>query len=182
MRISSKSKIAFNVLLDIAAHTAQGYAISMPLISKRQGLSLSYLEIIFSVLKSVGMIQSHRGPGGGYSLATKPENISLKDIVIVIEGEQAPKEDLSADLWMNLQVFMHEQMADITLKHGLQQSVIQIETSTRGLASIQAKEKTRASTQAPAKLVKKSPPKKVKQILGPNSIFSFGKYLRMRKF
>lgn len=181
MRVSSKSKIAFNVLLDIAAHTAHGYAISMPLVSKRQGLSLTYLEIIFAILKSAGMIQSHRGPGGGYSLAVKPENISLKDIVIAIEGEQTPKEDLSAGLWIDLQVFMHEQMARITLQSALQESVIQIEPSTRGLSSIKPLPKLRTSLQSSAKAVKKSPPKKIKQRLGPNSIFSFGKYLQLRK-
>jgi hypothetical protein len=91
--------------------------------------------------KSAGMIQSHRGPGGGYSLVSKPEYISLKEVVSAIEGEQTPKADLSADLWSDLQVFMQEQMSHITLDKILQGSVIQIEPSTRGFAGIKPQSK-----------------------------------------
>jgi Rrf2 family iron-sulfur cluster assembly transcriptional regulator len=181
MRISSKSKIAFNILLDIAAHSAHGHAISMSLISKRHGLSHSYLEAIFAILKSAGMIQSHRGPGGGYSLVSKPEYISLKEVVSAIEGEQTPKADSSADLWSNLQVFMQEQMSHITLDKILQGSVIQIEPSTRGFAGIKPQSKSQSNPLPAGKTVKKVLPKKVKLRLGPNSIFSFGKYLQLKK-
>lgn len=153
----------------------------MPMISKRQGLSLTYLEIIFAVLKAAGMIQSHRGPGGGYSLALKPEDISLKDVVNAIEGEQTPREDLCADLWVKLQVFMQEEMARISLSHVLSQSDIQIEPSTRGLSCFRPQAKAQASAPALLKAAKKTANKKSKQSLGPNSIFSFGKYLQLRK-
>lgn len=181
MRISSKSKIAFNILLDIAAHTKQGYAISMPLISQRQGLSLSYLELIFAALKAAGMIQSHRGPGGGYSLLANPENISLKDVVRIIDGEQAPGKELGAELWSDLQVFMLEKMSEITLAKTLNDSVIKIEPSTKGLPCIKIKAKQSISSKSLDKTVKKPLAKKIKQQLGPNSIFSFGKYLRLKK-
>ena len=81
MRITTKCRIATDALLDIAAHTEKGYAISLPIVSKRLAVSHSYLELIFSSLKAAGLIHSHRGPGGGYSLAKKPETISIKDIV-----------------------------------------------------------------------------------------------------
>jgi Rrf2 family iron-sulfur cluster assembly transcriptional regulator len=180
MRISSKSKIAFNVLLDIAAHTAHGHAISMPLISKRQGLSLSYLEIIFATLKAAGMIQSHRGPGGGYSLAANPANITLKDLVSLIEGDQAPHTDLGADLWSDLQGFMLEQMSHITLQKVLQESVIQIEASTKGLPAVRPKSNLQQKNRSTLKLAKPAP-KKVRPNLGPNSIFALGKYLQLKK-
>lgn len=180
MRISSKSKIAFNVLLDIAAHTAHGHAISMPLISKRQGLSLSYLEIIFATLKSAGMIQSHRGPGGGYSLAADPANITLKDLVSLIEGDQAPHADLGADLWSDLQGFMLEQMSHITLQKVLQGSVIQIESSTKGLPAVRPKPNLQQKLKLTPKLSKPTQ-KKVRPNLGPNSIFALGKYLQLKK-
>lgn len=180
MRISSKSKIAFNVLLDIAAHTAHGHAISMPLISKRQGLSLSYLEIIFAALKAAGMIQSHRGPGGGYSLAVNPASITLKDVVSAIEGEQAPHADLGADLWSDLQGFMLEQMSHITLQKVLQESVIQIEASTKGLPVVRLRPNLQEKVSPVLKSTKLSP-KKVRPQLGPNSIFALGKYLQLKK-
>ncbi len=181
MRISSKSKIAFNILLDIAAHTKQGYAISMPLISQRQGLSLSYLELIFAALKAAGMIQSHRGPGGGYSLLANPENVSLKDVVNIIDGEQAPGKELGAELWTDLQVFMLEKMSEITLAKMLQESVIKIEPSTKGLPCMKPQARLKASTKLSEKSIKKPQAKKIKPQLGPNSIFSFGKYLRLKK-
>lgn len=181
MRISSKSKIALNVLLDIAAHTGHGHAISMQLISQRQGVSLSYLELIFATLKAVGMIQSHRGPGGGYSLAVNPSTITLKDLVSAIEGEQAPKTDLGADLWSDLQGFMLEQMSHITLEKLLQQSTIQIEASTKGLPTLRAEPNVRSKVIPLAKLAPKPSTKKVLKNLGPNSIFALGKYLRFKK-
>jgi len=181
MRISSKSKIAFNVLLDIAAHTKQGHAISMPLISQRQGLSLSYLELIFAALKSAGMIQSHRGPGGGYSLALDPENISLMDVVRVIDGEQIPSGELGAELWADLQVFMFEKMSQVTLAKMLQESQIKIEPSTKGLPCMKPQVRQKTSTKLSEKMIKKAQVKKIKPQLGPNSIFSFGKYLRLKK-
>lgn len=181
MRISSKSKIAFNVLLDIAAHTVHGHAISMPLISKRHGLSLTYLEIIFAALKSAGMIQSHRGPGGGYSLAIGPEKISLRDVIGVIDGDQAAGSELGAELWADLQTFMFEKMSQVTLASTLEQSSVTIESSTKGLPSIKPHAKQRASTKLAEKVAKSTPAKKVKPQLGPNSIFTFGKYLRLKK-
>lgn len=181
MRISSKSKIAFNVLLDIAAHTKQGYAISMPLISQRQGLSLSYLELIFAALKAAGLIQSHRGPGGGYSLLVNPENVSLKDVVRIIDGEQTPGKELGAELWSDLQVFMLEKMSEITLAKTLRDSAIKIEPSTKGLPCIKLKAKQSVANKGSEKIIKKPLVKKIKPQLGPNSIFSFGKYLRLKK-
>ena len=93
MRIFSKSKIAFNILLDIAAHTAQGRAISVPLVCRRHQLSHSYLEVIFGQLRDAGFIRSHRGPGGGYSLAKKPEDISLYDVLSLMNGQEPLDED-----------------------------------------------------------------------------------------
>lgn len=181
MRISSKSKIAFDVILDIAAHTEHGHAISMPLISERHGLSLSYLELIFAVLKSSGMIRSHRGPGGGYSLVRQPETISLKDIVTAIDGEPNPGSELGAELWVDLQSFMLEKMSQITLDKVLRESNVKIEPSTKGLSCMKPEPKIKVSSKSVEKSLKKSPPKKLKPQLGPNSIFSFGKYLALNK-
>ena len=181
MRISSKSKIAFDVILDIAAHTQHGHAISMPLISQRHGLSLSYLELIFAALKSSGMIRSHRGPGGGYSLVHQPETISLRDIVTAIDGEPDPSAELGAELWADLQSFMLEKMSQITLDAVLRESNVKIEPSTKGLSCMKPEVKVKASGKSPEKALKKSLPKKLKPQLGPNSIFSLGKYLALNK-
>ncbi|CAM3722640.1 RrF2 family transcriptional regulator [Polynucleobacter antarcticus] len=180
MRVSSKSKIAFNVLLDIAAHTLHGHAISMPLISKRHGLSISYLELIFAALRTAGMIQSHRGPGGGYSLARKPEEISLKEVMDVIQGTQSYQEDLGAKLWTDLHVFMQEQIAQVSLAKALSQSTITIEPSTKGSPVVRRAPELKVKTPAVIATLAKRP--KVKKApLGPNSVFTFGKYLQFNK-
>ena len=174
MRISGKSKIAFQILLDIAAHTAHGRAISIPIISRRHQLSHSYLEAIFSQLKSNGLIHSYRGPGGGYSLAKKPEDISLLDVVILMNDQESIREDLCADLWANLNSHMSIQMKGINLSEALKRSVINIEQSTKGFQLSKSSKLLKDSTTL-------KPNKKLKIVkprLGPNSVFAFGKYLK----
>jgi hypothetical protein len=76
---------------------------------------------------------------------------------------------------------MQEQMSHITLDKMLQGSVIQIEPTTRGFAGIKPQSKRQPNLLPTGKTVKKALPKKVKLRLGPNSIFSFGKYLQLKK-
>jgi Rrf2 family iron-sulfur cluster assembly transcriptional regulator len=173
MRITTKCRIATDALLDIAAHTEKGYAISLPIVSKRLVISHSYLELIFASLKSAGLIQSHRGPGGGYSLAKKPETISIKDIVDATGDPQSLEGGPSAQLWVNLDAHMQNQMAQITLSHLLAKTAVHIEPS---LARLHLKlEKTPKSKVAKASVEKR--PNQAKKPTGPNSVFSFGKYL-----
>lgn len=173
MRITTKCKIAVDALLEITAHTEKGYAISLPIVSKRLAVSHSYLELIFSSLKAAGLIRSHRGPGGGYSLAKKPETISIKDIVNVTGDPQSLEGGPSAQLWVNLDSHMQKQMAQITLSHLLAKTAVQIDP---GLAHLALKlEKTPKSKMAKASEEKR--PNQTKKPTGPNSVFSFGKYL-----
>ena len=134
MRISRKSKIAFHVLLDIAAHTAAGKTISISHISKRHSLSHSYLEIIFSQLKSAQLIKSHRGPKGGYSLAKKAEDISLYEVTCLFDKSDFNRQDLGLSLWMDLGNYMKTQMQSIQLSEALKNSSISIEESSRAIS------------------------------------------------
>ena len=174
MRISSKSKIAFQILLDIAAHTAHGRAISIPLMCQRHKLSHSYLETIFSQLRVAGMIRSHRGPGGGYSLSKESKDISLYDVVCLMGGNESAREDLGSIFWSDLDKHMSIQMQQMTLSEALQKSLITIEQSTKGFNHV----KPSPSTQVLAAPQKKKELKKTKPRLGPNSVFAFGNYLK----
>ncbi len=173
MRITTKCKIAVDALLDIAAHTEKGYAISLPIVSKRLAVSHSYLELIFSSLKAAGLIHSHRGPGGGYSLAKELGAISVKDIVAAT-GESQPLEGgPSAQLWVNLDAHMQNHMAQITLSHLLAKTSVHIEPC---LARLHLKlEKIRKSKATKASVEMRT--NKAQKPTGPNSVFSFGKYL-----
>ncbi|MBU3602290.1 Rrf2 family transcriptional regulator [Polynucleobacter sp. AM-25C3] len=173
MRITTKCKIATDALLEIAAHTEKGYAISLPIVSKRLAVSHSYLELIFSSLKAAGLIRSHRGPGGGYSLAKELGAISVKDIVDATGESPSLEGDPSAQLWVNLDAHMQKQMAQITLSHLLARTAIPIEPSLTRLHLRLEKASKSKATKASAE--KRS--NKIRKPTGPNSVFSFGKYL-----
>jgi Rrf2 family iron-sulfur cluster assembly transcriptional regulator len=177
MRITTKCKIATDALLEIAAHAEKGYAISLPIVSQRLAVSCSYLELIFSSLKAAGLIHSHRGPGGGYSLAKKPEAISIKDIVDATGEPQPLEAGASAQLWFNLEVHMQNHMAQIMLSHLLAKTAVQIEPSLERLhLRIEKTPKSKVPKESVEKL-----PNKTRKPTGPNSVFSFGKYLLHRQ-
>jgi Rrf2 family iron-sulfur cluster assembly transcriptional regulator len=175
MRIPTKCKIAVDAMIDIAAHTEKGYAISLPVICKRLNISHSYLELIFSKLKTAGLIYSHRGPGGGYSLARKPDDISVKDIVDATIDTQYLVSGLSAQLWTNLEKHMQNQMLQITLSHILANTPITIDPNLERLGAklVKAQERSKCLAERPSKI----PDSKKEKILGPNSVFTFGKFI-----
>lgn len=175
MRISAKYKIAVDAMLDIAAHTEKGFTISLPLVSKRLGISHSYLEQIFSKLKTAGLIDSHRGPGGGYSLAKKPEDISVKDIVAAAIDPQSLANNPSTQLWLNLEVHMQNQMSQISLSHILANTPIKIDPALESLGAKLARAQERKKHSH--KVAMKNPDSKAQCTLGPNSVFSFGKFI-----
>lgn len=70
-------------MLDLALHYDQG-AVTLAQIAKRQGISLSYLEQLFARLRRNGLVDSVRGPGGGYNLANRPEDTTVADIIVAI--------------------------------------------------------------------------------------------------
>ncbi|MBR2188875.1 MAG: Rrf2 family transcriptional regulator [Eubacterium sp.] len=93
MKISTKGRYALRLMLDIAEHNT-GEPVSIRDISKRQEISVKYLEQIVSALVRSGFLRSLRGPQGGYLLARKPEEYKVGDILRVTEGNLAPVECL----------------------------------------------------------------------------------------
>ncbi len=80
MRLSTKGRYAVTAMMDIALHEKQG-PVTLAEISQCQGISLSYLEQLFAKLRKEGLVKGVRGPGGGYSLAKPPDQISVADII-----------------------------------------------------------------------------------------------------
>ena len=89
MRISTKGRYAIRLMLDIAQHSI-GENVSLKDISKRQGISLKYLEQIVNMLSKAGFLRSQRGSQGGYRLVKKPEEYTIGDVLRITEGELAP--------------------------------------------------------------------------------------------
>lgn len=80
MRLTTKGRYAVTAMLDLALH-GKNSPVSLADISERQGISLSYLEQLFSRLRQSGLVESVRGPGGGYCLSRLPSDISIAEII-----------------------------------------------------------------------------------------------------
>lgn len=89
MKISTKGRYAVRLMLDIAVNSG-GENVSLKDISKRQDISLKYLEQIVNTLSKAGLLRSQRGAQGGYRLTKTPEEYTVGDILRVTEGELAP--------------------------------------------------------------------------------------------
>lgn len=89
MRLSTQSRYGVRAVFDIAYHGG-GQGVQVRNIARRQEISPRYLEQIFQKLRAAGIITSKRGPQGGYSLAKRPEEIKLGDIIRVTEGGLEP--------------------------------------------------------------------------------------------
>lgn len=89
MKISTKGRYGVRAMLDLALNEAEG-PIASHMIARRQEISERYLEQLFIPLKQAGLVKSVRGSQGGYILGRPPQNISVGDIVRVMEGPLAP--------------------------------------------------------------------------------------------
>lgn len=83
MKLSTKGRYAMVALVDLA--TSPGRLTTLAEISRRQDLSLPYLEQLFVRLRRAGLVESVRGPGGGYRLARAPETIRVADVLGAVD-------------------------------------------------------------------------------------------------
>lgn len=88
MRLTTKGRFAVTAMIDIALHGRSG-PVTLASVSFRQRVSLSYLEMLFAKLRRNDLVESTRGPGGGYSLSRKATAITVADIVLSIEESDA---------------------------------------------------------------------------------------------
>ena len=84
MRLTTKGRYAVTAMLDLALHYTDG-PITLADISERQGISLSYLEQLFSRLRKRGLVDSARGPGGGYRLSRSAYEIAIADVITAVD-------------------------------------------------------------------------------------------------
>ncbi|EOT27117.1 Rrf2 family protein [Eubacterium sp. 14-2] len=88
MKVSTRGRYALRLMLELALEENQ--IVRLKDVAKRQEISIKYLEQIISVLQKCGYVKSIRGPGGGYTLARKPEEYTVGMILRRIEGSLAP--------------------------------------------------------------------------------------------
>ncbi len=84
MRLTTKGRYAVTAMLDLAVHGSKR-PMTLADISTRQGISLSYLEQLFSRLRRCGLVMSTRGPGGGYRLGKPVDEISVAAVIGAVD-------------------------------------------------------------------------------------------------
>lgn len=128
MRVSTKGRYGLRVLLDMAIHQNEG-PVTLHGISQRQAISEKYLWQIINPLKAAGLVTSTRGKKGGYGLGKAPGEITLLDIVTILEGpvsvvdceaESGPCERrgscVTKEVWEQVGHNLRESLRSITLK------------------------------------------------------------------
>ncbi len=89
MKISTKGRYGIRLMLSLALHYEQG-TLSLKAIAKEQDISEKYLEQIVNPLTKCGLVQSYRGAQGGYLLTRPPKEITIGEILRILEGSLSP--------------------------------------------------------------------------------------------
>ena len=126
MRLTTKGRFAVTAMMDVAMHGGSG-PVTLAAVSGRQRISLSYLEQLFGKLRRSGLVESVRGPGGGYNLAKSPEGVSVADIILAVDepidatqcgGKENCHDDrrcMTHDLWAALNDHIFTFLSGVTL-------------------------------------------------------------------
>ena len=126
MRLTTKGRFAVTAMHDLAMRDVNG-PVTLAGISERQGISLSYLEQLFGKLRRAELVESVRGPGGGYCLARLVEDITVADIIIAVDepldatqcgGHENCHDNhrcMTHDLWTDLNKTIFAYLANVSL-------------------------------------------------------------------
>jgi Rrf2 family iron-sulfur cluster assembly transcriptional regulator len=127
MRLTTKGRFAVTAMIDLALHHGNG-PVTLAEISGRQRISLSYLEQLFGKLRRHRLVESVRGPGGGYHLARDLGEVSVADIILAVDepidatqcgGKENCQDDqkcLTHDLWAALNERIFDYLGAVSLR------------------------------------------------------------------
>jgi Rrf2 family iron-sulfur cluster assembly transcriptional regulator len=127
MRLTTKGRFAVTAMVDLGMRHGGG-PVTLAEISQRQKISLSYLEQLFGKLRRRALVDSVRGPGGGYCLAKDLAQVSVADIILAVDepidatqcgGKENCHDDqkcITHDLWANLNQRIFDYLGAVTLK------------------------------------------------------------------
>lgn len=130
MKLSTKGRYAVTAMADIALQK-HGQPVALAEISERQKISLAYLEQLFGKLRRAGLVDSMRGPGGGYTLARPATDIAVSQIMAAVDeklqatqctgavGEGCSTDGtqcLTHNLWESLSAHVHLFLQQTTLE------------------------------------------------------------------
>jgi Rrf2 family iron-sulfur cluster assembly transcriptional regulator len=175
MRITTRGQMAVSAMTDLALHQKMR-PVALSTISGRQGMSLSYLEQLFSALRRAGLVDSTRGPGGGYTLARRADQICVAEIIVAVEnlkaddlqnmgpGQAAQVKSMTGELWTNFNAQVMDYLQSVTL-----QNLVARELEKGVVATAE----TAPAVSARAKLAPKPRPL-MARVGVPNSVFALG--------
>jgi Rrf2 family iron-sulfur cluster assembly transcriptional regulator len=127
MRLTTKGRFAVTAMIDLAMQHGSG-PVTLAEISGRQKISLSYLEQLFGKLRRHQLVESVRGPGGGYCLAKDMAGISVSEIILAVDepidatqcgGKENCQDDrkcLTHDLWATLNERIFDYLGGVSLR------------------------------------------------------------------
>ena len=136
MRLTTKGRYAVTAMLDLAIHKGGGPT-ALADIASRQGISLSYLEQLFSRLRKRTLVSSVRGPGGGYNLARPASEIFIAEVISAVDenvdttrcgGAHNCRENgpcLTHDLWQDLSDRIYDYLNRISLQDLVERKGVQ---------------------------------------------------------
>lgn len=174
MRLSTKGRYALTAMIDLALREKRG-PVPLAAISARQHISLSYLEQLFGKLRRHELVESTRGPGGGYSLRRKAEDITVANIIVAVDddlerdGDEGHADLLADDsgscmindFWSRVNEKLLEHLSSISL-----QSLCEDQLA-RGVSVEEAPAKRAISSRPVVKRI---------NVTGPNSVFALGRF------
>ena len=173
MRLTTKGRFAVTAMIDLALRQQAG-PVTLAAISQRQQISLSYLEQLFGKLRRHELVESTRGPGGGYSLGRKAEEISVADIIVAVDEpidatgcggkENCMGDDIGRCMTHELWTSLNQRMIDFLNSVNLQKLVD--DQLAKGLLIEDKPTVKRAITSAPVV--------KPIRVNAPNSVFALG--------
>ena len=165
MRLTTKGRFAVTAMLDLALH-AQAGPVALASISARQKISLSYLEQLFGKLRRGSLVESVRGPGGGYKLGRPIDQLTVADIILAVEepidSRQCEGRDnclgdrrcMTHDLWENLNTTVIDYLAGVTLAQLVEKQRTQTVTGPASVIKMRrAPAKIRYGVETPAVVI-----------------------------
>ena len=117
MKLSAKGRYAIKAMINIALNTSKEPKTLLQ-IAKNQGISLSYLEQLFALLRKHNLVSGIRGPGGGYKLSDEPDNITIAQIINAINSDKVRNEPIERKdevIWSRFSAKLCNYLETVTL-------------------------------------------------------------------
>lgn len=131
MKLSTKGRYGVMAMMELALSDGR-QPINLTDISKAQGISLSYLEQLFTGLRKKGLVKGRRGPGGGYRLAKPADMITVADIINAVSEPNNNNKDLAnnyapAHLWEHLSIKIEGYLKGISLRECIDSAKLDVQ-------------------------------------------------------